>query len=175
MPLERWLSLIGVTGVLLALYFLAPVTTEQWGSAVVRAIFAVLLLILLAVGLARQLRLAMLDGDRRIDGLVAAIITVIVVFAFAFYVLEVHRPHELAGLRTRLDALYFTASTMLTVGYGDVHATGQTARGLVLVQMVFDVVFVAAAAALLTTRVRSAAAGRTALAQGRSPAVGPRG
>ena len=63
----------------------------------------------------------------------------------------------MAGLHTRLDSLYFTMTTLTTVGYGDIHATGQTARALVLVQMVFNVVFVAAAATLLSARIREAA------------------
>jgi voltage-gated potassium channel len=75
----------------------------------------------------------------------------------AFYVVEQHRPGEIVGLNSRLDSLYFTVSTLLTIGYGDVHAAGQLARALVLVQTVFDVVFVATAASLLSSRVRSAA------------------
>jgi voltage-gated potassium channel len=38
-----------------------------------------------------------------------------------------------------------------------VHAAGQTARALVLVQMVFNVVFVATIVALLSTRVKQVA------------------
>jgi len=44
----------------------------------------------------------------------------------------------------------------------NVHAHGQLARGIVLVQMVFDVVVLAAAATTLTTRVKQTAASRAA-------------
>ena len=104
-----------------------------------------------------------------IDGLVMAIATVTLVFALAFYVVEVRNPQQIDGLETRLDALYFTASTMLTIGYGDVHAAGQAARALVLLQMVFNVVFVAAAAGLLTSRVRRVATARVEAARSRPP------
>jgi hypothetical protein len=53
-------------------------------------------------------------------------------------------------------------STVLTIGYGDVHAHGQLARGVVLVQMVFDVVVLAAGATTLTARVKRTAASRAA-------------
>jgi voltage-gated potassium channel len=55
----------------------------------------------------------------------------------------------MVDLHTRTDALYFTLSTLTTIGFGDVHAVGQVARVLVIVQMIFDVVFVAAVAATL--------------------------
>lgn len=148
---------MGVVGSILALFLVAPVSAEAPDRIVVRAVVAALALAVLTAGLVGQLRRAVRDEERRVDGLVAAIVSVLVVFAYAFFALETHRPGQLDGLVTRLDALYFSATTMLTVGYGDVHATGQAARALVLVQMVFDVVFVATAAGLLTSRVRRAA------------------
>ncbi|SDD60387.1 potassium channel family protein [Nocardioides lianchengensis] len=157
----RWLRLLGVLGSILVLYLVAPVSADPPERVVVRAVIGVAALLGLTAGLVEQLRRAVRDDERRVEGLVAAIVTVLVVFAYAFYALEVHRPEQLDGLVTRLDALYFSASTMLTVGYGDVHATGQAARALVLLQMVFDVVFVASAAGLLTARVRRGAARRT--------------
>ena len=82
---------------------------------------------------------------------------VVVVFAYAFYVLDKQSPGQVAGMQTRLDSLYFAMTTMTTICTGDVHAAGQTARALVLIQMVFNVLFVATAATLLTTRIRTAA------------------
>src|SRR3954469_12319067 len=157
----RALRLIGVVGLILALYAFVPVSGSPRGGLPLRVVVTAILLVALVAGLLWQLRLSAADGDRRVDGLVAAIVTVLTVFSMAFYVLEMRDPGEVAGLHTRLDALYFSASTMLTVGYGDVHAVGQTARAVVLLQMVFDVVFVATAVTLLSSRVRRAAEART--------------
>ncbi len=41
-------------------------------------------------------------------------------------------------------------TTLLTIGYGDIHAAGQAARALVLVQMVFNVAILATASTTLT-------------------------
>jgi voltage-gated potassium channel len=46
-----------------------------------------------------------------------------------------------------------------------VHAVGQAARAMVLVQMVFNVVFLGTAVALLSTRIRAVATARAAQAR----------
>ena len=43
-------------------------------------------------------------------------------------------------------------TTLLTIGFGDIHAAGQAARALVLVQMVFNVVIIATAATTINSR-----------------------
>ena len=60
---------------------------------------------------------------------------------------------EFVSLETKTDALYFALTTLATVGFGDVHAEGQIARTLVIIQMVFNVVVLTRAAqALLASR-----------------------
>ena len=48
-----------------------------------------------------------------------------------------------------MDALYFTMSTIATVGFGDVHATGQVARVVVTVQIFLDLIFVGLVARII--------------------------
>lgn len=146
---------------ILVVYFAAPVHLAVDEGTAARIAMTVVALALLALWVMWQLRRQVDDEDRRIDGLLTVILIVVVVFSLAFYILEHSKPGEVAGLETRLDSLYFTVSTLLTIGYGDVHAAGQTARALVLVQVVFNVVFVATAAGLLSTRVRTRAKQRS--------------
>ena len=157
----RWLRLTGVLVLILGLYFAVPVSATPHRENAVRIVVSVLVLGCLAVGMIRQLRMHLDDSSRKLDGLVIGIVLVVVVFAYAFYVLDKQSPGQLAGMQTRLDSLYFAMTTMTTIGTGDVHAAGQTARALVLVQMVFNVLFVATAATLLTTRIRVAAETRS--------------
>jgi hypothetical protein len=156
----RWVHLIAVTGGLVVLYFAVPVTTKVDGDLVLRGVSSVLVLLLLGLGVLRQLKKHLEQDDRRIDGLIITIVTVVVVFSFVFYALARHVPGEFAQMTTRVDALYFTVATMATVGFGDVHATGQMARSLVLVLMTFNVVFVGTAVALMSTRIKDVAAAR---------------
>ena len=73
------------------------------------------------------------------------IIIGIVVFALADFTVATLHDGQFVGLETRTDALYFTLATLLTVGFGDVHAAGQLARALVSIQMVFNVLMLATA------------------------------
>ena len=153
----RWLRLAGILVLILVVYFVAPVDTSTHWANIARGFFSLLVFVGLAVGMVYQLRMHIDDTSRRVDGLIVGIVLVVVVFSHAFYVMEKQDPSAFVGLVTRLDSLYFATTTLVTVGTGDVHAAGQTARALVLVQMVFNVVFVASTATLLTSRIREVA------------------
>ncbi|WP_017933640.1 potassium channel family protein [Nocardioides sp. Iso805N] len=160
MTIRHRVRLAALLALIVLLYFVVPVDSDARGGVVLRVVAALVVFAALALLVLVQVRLSLASADRRIDGLVCAIVAVWAVFSLAFYVLQLHHPQQLDGLHTRVDALYFAASTMLTVGYGDIHATGQLARVLVLLQMAFDVVFVTTAASLLTSRLRRVASAR---------------
>ena len=156
----RWFRLLGMTALLVVFYFVVPVDSAPRGGLVLRTVLALALFAALAAIVVVQVRLVVGDSERHLDGLILAMALVWVLFALTFYVAARQAPAEVAGLHTRLDALYFTASTILTIGFGDIHAVGQTARALVLLQMAFDVVFVTAAAHVVSRRLRSRAVAR---------------
>jgi voltage-gated potassium channel len=83
------------------------------------------------------------EESRSTAALAMLLLLLVTAFSLTFYLLERSHPGQIADLHTRTDALYFTLSTMATVGYGDVHAEGQAARALVCAVIVFDVVVVA--------------------------------
>jgi hypothetical protein len=157
---KRWLRLTVLGGLVLGLYFVVPVGTRFEDDTVIRVAASLLILAALAAGVLWQVALQLDHPERRLDGLVLALVVAVLGFALGFYAVELHEPDQFDGIATRLDALYFTTSTLLTVGFGDAHAVGQLARGLVLVQMIFNVVVLATAATTLTSRVRERAAER---------------
>jgi voltage-gated potassium channel len=59
-------------------------------------------------------------------------------------------PGQFDGLHTKIDAVYFSVSTLATVGFGDVHAAGQLARAAVTLQMLFNIVFLGTAITFVT-------------------------
>jgi voltage-gated potassium channel len=111
-----------------------------------------------AVAAVRERRTSHLEGPvvadaHRITHLVAIVLWAIALFALVYARLA-GIPGEFAGLATRLDAFYFTFTTLATVGFGDVHASGQTARLVVTVQIAFNLVVLALAAQVLVTALR---------------------
>ena len=69
-------------------------------------------------------------------------------------------PGEFNGLKTRLDALYFTVITLATVGYGDITPAGQLSRAVVMLQLLYSFAFLAAGFTALTTRLRRRRSGK---------------
>jgi len=160
--LARTLRLGLILGLTAVLYFVVPVDRQPSGGLTLRTALAVLLFGSLVVVVVVQFRRSLAADDERIDGLVMAVVLLAFMFALVYYGMNLRRPGEVAGLSTRLDSLYFVISTTLTVGFGDIHAAGQLARGVVIVQMLFNVIFVATAGALISSRVRDRAARRAA-------------
>ncbi len=79
----------------------------------------------------------------------------LVSFATVYYLMALAEPREFTGLRTRVDALYLSMTTVSTVGFGDVSATGQFARAVITVQMAFNIAFVAALVGLFQGRLQT--------------------
>jgi hypothetical protein len=145
----------------LAVYFSVPVRTGQStarvvvGTAVTLAAIAVV-----GVVLFREERLRHAGRSTRLNALrlVLLLEVVMVLFALAYYHLAHDMVGQIVGIRTRVDALYFTVTIMTTVGFGDIHPVGQVSRALVAAQMVFDVAFIAAFAGLLRSSLSERAA-----------------
>ena len=154
---RRWLRLTVGLVLLVTIYFCVPFTNHPDRSDAARLAISVLLIALLAGGVIWQVRLQLVDSTRHVDGLVFALALAIIAFAVGFYTIEEQAPAQIDGLETKLDALYFTLTTLMTIGYGDVHAVGQFARGVVVVQMVFNVLVIATAVGTLNNRVRERA------------------
>jgi voltage-gated potassium channel len=152
------------SALLLAVYYLVPVEQGVQGWRLVGRVLASMVGVVAAGWLAirqvgRQLNAAPED-DPPLAGLAIALVLGVTAFALADYVLAISEPDQFVSLRTRTDALYFALATLLTVGYGDVHAESQAARLLVSAQMLFNIAVLATGASLLfnqaTARLRRA-------------------
>ena len=170
---KRVLRLAVAIALALVLYFVVPVQASEDGL-LARALISLLALGLLTAGVVWQILVHVEDPDRKVDGLVFALVVAVLAFALGFYRLEVAYPGQIVGLESRVDALYFTMTTLLTVGFGDIHAAGQGARVLVMVAMVFNVAVIATAVTTISSRVRQRAEQRAEERQGRRTQRKPR-
>jgi voltage-gated potassium channel len=147
----------GTLVLVLAVYYAAPIGEAPSARRLAIGLVIVLaglcaLAWLIVVQIRRQLRAR--DVDVRVYGLLVLLYLVVVVFAAGYLLLARSAEGQFAELETKTDALYFTVSTLATVGFGDVHAVGQLARAIVIGQIVFDFVFVAALVGSVTSGMR---------------------
>ncbi|HEX5535433.1 MAG TPA: potassium channel family protein [Actinomycetales bacterium] len=84
-----------------------------------------------------------------IEGLLTLLYFLVVLFASTYYAMA-HVHGQFSGLETRTDGLYFTVTTLATVGFGDIHAVGTAARALVTAQMLFTLLYLGTAVRMLT-------------------------
>jgi voltage-gated potassium channel len=103
----------------------------------------------------RQLRKQLSAGPDpgvRVHTLITLLYPVVALFALTYYVIQRADPAQFTDLVTRTDSLYYTVITLGTVGYGDVHAVGQVARVVSMIQVAFDLVVIGALIAVATSR-----------------------
>ncbi|MBB5912021.1 hypothetical protein BJY24_000888 [Nocardia transvalensis] len=142
------------TTVLLLSYFLLPFTGIRKVQSAV----------LLAVGLAAvcvvcawQIRLVLRDSNpfaRAAEALAATLGLYLVTYATVYYLMSEATPQDFNQPLTRLDALYFGVTVFATVGFGDIVATAQSSRAVVLTQMVGNLLLIGLALRLLTASAR---------------------
>jgi len=147
---------------LVVIYFLVPVEPNiPKGEVAVRIALSLLGVLVVAWLVTRQIR-RQLGGVEQapLAGLVFALVVAVMFFALVDFSLAVTQPGQFQELNTKIDALYFALSTLATVGFGDVHAAGQAARLLVTIQMLFNLVVIAAGGSVLANQISERVRGR---------------
>lgn len=150
-------------------YYIVPLAADR--TLPFRILGALAAIVALGTVALRQLT----SAEQRVGRLVTLPVLVVVCCSAAFYSLA-STPGQMEGLVTRTDALYFTVITTATIGYGDIYPVGQAARGLVIVTVAFNAVFVAAigSAIIKGLNPRSRAAAGADAARGSGPDPGER-
>ena len=133
------LRALATTTALVALYYLLPL--DRLASNVPLAVTLGAGLAILVAVASWQLRTvlrARYPAVRAAIALAATVPLFLLLFASAYYVAARGTPGSFSQQLTRTDALYFTVTTFTTVGFGDITAVSQTARLVVTVQMILD-------------------------------------
>ena len=156
--LRGLLRVLALAAVLIGVYAVIPLQTDRWWLGLVIGVVALAGIApfavrrAVAVGTSEQ---PMLDAIEAITMVVAML-----VFGFSSVFLAINRGEgQFVGLVTKIDAMYFTITTMSTVGFGDIHASGQAARAAVSIQIVFDLSLLAMSVRLLVRSVRQRTTG----------------
>jgi len=148
--------------VLAVVYFTVPLDVFRPSRPVLGWSVFIIALGVLALLLLRQIGGVLADDRTGRPGLEIPLLVALSLVVFAATYLTLARdPGQFQGvLRTRTDALYFTVVTASTIGYGDITPVGQNARVVVMLQVLYNFVFIAAALTAFTTRMRERATTR---------------
>jgi hypothetical protein len=139
-PIVRGLlRALSATVVLLTLYFMAPLDRMDGVPVAVSLVVALLLLLGVSMWQLHAITRAAAPVVRAVEALAVTAPLFLLLFSATYFVLARDDAASFSTPRlTRIDALYFTVTVFATVGFGDISATSQVARGLVTAQMVLD-------------------------------------
>lgn len=91
---------------------------------------------------------------RAIEVLATVVPLFVIIFASTYYLMARQNAAAFSVISTRTDSLYFTVTVFATVGFGDIVPVSETARVIVMIQMVGDLVLIGAGVRLLSGAVR---------------------
>jgi len=144
-PLRRpvllaMLRSLATTAIVLAAYYALPFDNPFGARTVVVLLGGVLVVGTLVAWQIRLILRARYPALRAMESLALTVPLFLVLFAAAYIVLASSDPGAFSETLTRTDALYFVITVFATVGFGDITAVTETARILVTLQMVGDLV-----------------------------------
>jgi voltage-gated potassium channel Kch len=94
---------------------------------------------------------------RAVEALALTLSWLVLSFATVYVEMSVHDAKQFSEVMNRTGALYFTVTTLATVGYGDITPRTDAARIVVMIQMVFNVAVIGASAKLILGAARRGA------------------
>jgi voltage-gated potassium channel len=140
--------------VLVAMYYLLPMNFGGSNvSTVVKLALGLVVFVALMTWQARAIANDDTPGLRALEGLFLALPLFLLLFASAYYLMSQADDASFTSPLTRTDALYFTVTIFSTVGFGDISGQSQTARLVVIAQMMLDLVILGVGARIILSAV----------------------
>ena len=145
-PLRKVMTMILTVVLPFVVYFVLPLKGDS-GEFLAAALVVAAAGLLIPLSI-RQAQLVLRSEDPLFDAIrciLSGLVFLVVAFSSAYYVLGTGYEHQIQGIETKLDAVYFTMTTLATVGFGDITPTGQVGRAFVTGQMVVNFAVLAVA------------------------------
>ncbi len=135
-------KMIATAALLLVGYFLLPfdraTVTQSWLMVGVAVVALVVVDVVQLRAVAHSERPAL----RGLQALVVSLTLMLVVFAALYLSMAGRDPGSFNEPLDHIDSLYFTLTTLATVGYGDIAPVTNGARSVVMVQMVVNLIVI---------------------------------
>jgi voltage-gated potassium channel len=130
----------------LILYSATPVAGESGPRALVELIAGLALFAAILPWLALSIVKAELPELRAVEAMAVAVLVLITVFAYTYLSLSRDNPARFSEPLDHTSAIYFTVTTLGTVGYGDITGKTEATRIFITIQILLDLVVLIAIA-----------------------------
>jgi voltage-gated potassium channel len=138
-----------VAAVLVVLYYVLPLDRPWDSDTAVRLLIGLLVVAGVVVWGVRIIGGSRYPGVRAAEALALALPFFLLLFASTYFEMERASAASFTQPLTRTDALYFAVTVFTTVGFGDITAKSETARVVLIVQMLADLAFLGAGVRVL--------------------------
>lgn len=135
--------------VLAVLYYVLPLDRPWDANTAVRLLIGLLVFAGVMVWGVRSIAGSRYPGLRAAETLGLILPLFLVLFASTYFLMERASAASFTQPLTRTDALYFTVTVFATVGFGDITAKSETARIVLIVQMLADLAVLGAGVRVL--------------------------
>jgi voltage-gated potassium channel len=149
------LRILAMTAGLLVLYAFVPVPGTSGAGAFVGMVIGLAVFLSLVGWQLRTIVRADHPLIRAVEVVAMALPLLAVVFAFTYLSISRADSASFSESLNRVDAMYYTVSTISTVGFGDIAAESDVARALVTLQMLFDLALLAGLVRLVILATRT--------------------
>jgi hypothetical protein len=149
------LRILGIALGMLLLYVVVPIPGSSGAAAILGMVAGLVLFVVLVGWQLRNIVRAEHPVLRAVEAIAFALPMLVVVFAFTYLTLSRADPQSFNEHLDRVDAMYFTVSTVSTVGLGDIRPVSAGARIVVTFQMLFDLALLAGLVRLLILATRT--------------------
>jgi len=135
-------------------FFVLPLRTEFALNGVLTLVGGLAAVVIVLAWHVRMILFGPYPAVRAVSALVVTVPLFLVVFASIYYLMGASDPAQWSEPLTRLDALYFTVTVFVTVGFGDITAVTQGARAVTTIQMMAGLTLVGVIARVLVGAVQ---------------------
>jgi voltage-gated potassium channel len=151
------LRALGVSAVLIALYYLAPLDQLTGVSLLVSLIIGLVVLAAMTAYQVWAILRAAHPGVRAVEALATTVLLFLLLFAATYFLMSHSSSNNFnVHALTRTDSIYFTVTVFATVGFGDISPASQVARLVVTAQMIFNLIVLGLGVRLIVGAVQQA-------------------
>ena len=144
---SRWL---GCTVVLFVIYAIAPVDEKPTEvAAFLKLGLAFFALVAVTAWQIFGISRSPYPRLRAFEAIGISVPVLVLVFSSVYVSMAAYSSHNFNQPITKIDGVYFTVTALATVGFGDIVAVSETARVLVTLQMIIDLIFIGVVAKVL--------------------------